>query len=372
MDFTFSDEQEALRASVRRVMTERYPIERVAGIADGEGFDRSEWSLAAGAGWLDISVPERDGGAGLGFVEEAIVAEELGRALYPGPFLASVVMALPALRAAGEDWGGVARGERIATVAFVDPGGVSAADDGATTTLTGVVALVVNLDAADLVVLVDAGSARAWLVETSTPGVERTALRPVDATRAVGTLRLHDATARALPVEADVLPHVRDRALAALAAEACGVAGRVLELSAHYARERQQFGRPIGSFQAVSHELARSYMDIETSRSLTYWAAGLVQDRAPEASAAAAAAKARASEAAVLACERAIQAHGGIGFTWEHPLHRYYKRALGIAATIETADSLWARVADHATAAAGPRIDAGSDRPQEPAVGSAT
>jgi alkylation response protein AidB-like acyl-CoA dehydrogenase len=94
-------------------------------------------------------------------------------------------------------------------------------------------------------------------------------------------------------------------------------------------------------------------MDIETARSLTYWAACLVQDGAPEAEAAAAAAKARAAEAAMLACERAIQAHGGIAFTWEHPLHRYYKRALGIAATIETADALWARVADHAIGAQG-------------------
>jgi alkylation response protein AidB-like acyl-CoA dehydrogenase len=368
VDFSFSDEQNALRASVRRVMDDRYPIERVAAIADGEGFDRSEWTLAARAGWIDVSVPESDGGAGLGFVEEAIVSEELGRALYPGPFLASVVMALPALQAAGAEWGGVAAGDRIATVAFVDPGAVSAATDGGATTLDGDVPMVLSLDIADHVILFGGGLGSTWIVDATLPGAERRPLLPVDGTRSIGSLRLHHAPAHALAIDADVRAHVRDRALAALAAEACGLAGHVLELSAQYARERQQFGRPIGSFQAVSHELARSYMDIETSRSLAYWAAGLVQDRDREAPAAAAAAKARAAEAAVLACERAIQAHGGVGFTWEHPLHRYYKRALGIAATIETADALWGRVADHATAPA--VAEPAAEPASEPAVGS--
>jgi alkylation response protein AidB-like acyl-CoA dehydrogenase len=367
VDFAFSDEQDALRASVRQVMSERYPIERVATIADSEGFDRSEWSLAAAAGWTDISVPEADGGAGLGFVEEALVAEELGRALYPGPFVASAVTALPILRAAGDgSWPGVARGEHIASVAFVEPGDVAAAGSHGTPALSGAAAIVANLDVADLVIVAALSSGDAWLVETSAPGVERTALRPVDATRALEALRLRDATAIALKIDDGVLLSARDRALAALAAEACGVAARALELSVAYARERRQFGRPIGSFQAVSHELARSYMDIETARSLTYWAAGLVQDRAPEAAAAAAASKARAAEAAVLACEHAIQAHGGIGFTWEHPLHRYYKRALAIAATIESADALWARVADHAIGAANAAVQPAPD----PAVGS--
>ncbi len=369
MDFTFSDEQDALRESVRRAMSERYPFERVAAIADGDGFDRSEWSLVAAAGWTDISVPEADGGAGLGFVEEAIVAEELGRALYPGPFVPSVVTALPVLRAADAGCAEVARGERIATVAFVEPDALSASGGGATPAMNGAIAFVPNLDVADLAILAAPDAGVAWLVETTGPGVERTRLRPVDATRAVGALRLQDAAARALQVDAALLRHARDRALAALAAEACGVAAHALDLSVAYARERHQFGRPIGSFQAVSHELARSYMDIETARSLTYWAASLVQDRAPDGAAAAAAAKARAAEAAVLACERAIQAHGGIGFTWEHPLHRYYKRALGIAATIETADDLWARVADRAIGPPGGSERTGRPSP-EAAVGS--
>ena len=146
-----------------------------------------------------------------------------------------------------------------------------------------------------------------------------------------------------LSLDAPAIDRVRDRALVALAAEACGAAGRALELAVAYAKQRTQFGRPIGSFQGVSHELARAYMDVEIARSLTYWAAWAVETDDPEAPTAAAAAKARAAEAAVVTCERAIQAHGGVGFTWEHPLHRFYKRALAIAARLEPVDELWSR-----------------------------
>jgi alkylation response protein AidB-like acyl-CoA dehydrogenase len=347
VDFSFSDEQDQLRASVRQVMADRYPIERVALIADGVGFDPAEWSIAAEAGWTDMSVAVTDGGAGLGFVEEAIVAEELGRSLYPGPFLASTVMSLPIMQAAGVRSSDVARGTDIATVAFVEAGAIDAAGEGAATRLSGEAALVVNLDLADLVIVAVPTDGTAWLVETTSPSVDRRPLRPVDGTRTVGSLRMRDAPAQSLHVDAEALRRARDRGLAALAAEACGVAARALELSVTYARDRRQFGRAIGSFQAVSHELARTYMDVETARSLTYWAAGLIAegDQA-EAPAACAAAKARAAEGAVAACERAIQAHGGIGFTWEHPLHRFYKRALAIGSTMQTADEAWSLVAD--------------------------
>jgi alkylation response protein AidB-like acyl-CoA dehydrogenase len=342
MDFTFDDEQDMLRASVRAVMADRYPIERVAAIADGGGFDRGEWTIAVDAGWTDISVPESEGGAGLGFVEEMIVAEELGRALYPGPFLASVVMALPLLRAAGSTDPSVARGERVASVGF---GGPLRESGGR---ITGTVLFVPNLDIAELIVVVgDAGDGpAAWTLDRDGEGVRWSVMPTVDGTRAQGELVMEGAPATALGVGADQIERVRHRALVALAAEACGLASVALERSVAFARERRQFGRPIGSFQGVAHELARAYMDVEISRSLTYWAGWAVQEGDPAAPAAAAAAKARSAEAAVLTCERAIQAHGGIGFTWEHPLHRYYKRALAIASTLETADELWARVAD--------------------------
>jgi alkylation response protein AidB-like acyl-CoA dehydrogenase len=366
VDFAFSDEQDMLRTSARALLAERYPIERVASIADGAGFDRREWSAIVDVGWTAISVPEDEGGAGLGFLEEMLIAEETGRALYPGPFLSSIVMALPALRIAGDGVkdlaADVATGRRIATVAWAGRDGridverppPLRVEDGR---LVGDRSFVPDLAAADLVLVVgaaDGSEAPAiWALDLDAGGVRRSGLATVDGTRPLADLALSGAEARMVAsgaAAAGILRRVRDRALVASAAEACGVAGRALELAVAHARERKQFGRPVGSFQAVSHELARAFQDVESSRSLTYWAAWAVDQGEPDAPAAAAAARARAADAAVATCERAIQVHGGIGFTWEHPLHRFYKRALGISATMGSADELWSRVADEVLA----------------------
>ena len=367
MDFTFSEEQDLLRASVRERMEAAYPIDRVAALADadgdadadadGDGFTRAEWSQAVEAGWTGISVPESEGGAGLSFLEEMLVAEELGRALYPGPFLASVVMALPTLREAGasELAAAVVAGERIATVAWFgieradDPDASPATWDGRALSCHRL--FVPNLSTADLAVVVgwDDLEPALWAVDRDASGVRWRALPAVDGTRPQGELILDGAPATLVArgeAAGSILATVRDRALAALAAEACGVADRALALAVEYASGRKQFGRAIGTFQAVSHSLAQAYMEVETARSLAYWAGWAVAEAAEEAGVAAAAAKAKAAEAAVDACERSIQAHGGIGFTWEHPLHRFYKRALAIASTMGTADDLWSRVAD--------------------------
>jgi alkylation response protein AidB-like acyl-CoA dehydrogenase len=355
MNFAFSDEQEMLRTSARRLMEERYPPDRVAAIADGDGFDRSEWAAVAELGWAGISVPEDEGGAGLGFLEEMLLAEELGRALYPGPFLSSVVLSLPVLAAASA-WGlvgSVVTGERIATLAWAGPDGRFEADpapklsweDGG---LSGERLFVPDLASADLVVIVGthADGPGIWALDRDVPGVAWRELPTIDSTRRMGELLLESAPATLLqPPGAGFLERLRDRALAALAAEAIGVASRALELGIGHARGRQQFGRSIGTFQAVSHSLAQAFVEVETARSLAYWAGWAVSEGAPEAPTAAAAAKARAAEAAVSVCERAIQTHGGIGFTWEHPLHRYYKRALQISATMGWGPEQRARVA---------------------------
>jgi len=345
VDFAFSEEQEQLRAQARRFLEEQYPIEPVASIADGEGFPRDEWRKVADLGWTAISVPEDQGGAGLGFLEELIVAEEMGRALYPGPYFSSVILGLDALRWSGaERIREMASGSRITTVAWagedgrfgVDPAPKVAWDE-PSSSLTCTKLFVPDLEVADLIAVVGEaeGKTRMWaLTDVNGPGVRRRAMPAVDTTRRLGELVLEGASANELSPTED--PHrlygLRDRALAALAAEAVGAAARALELGIEHARTRQQFGRPIGMFQAVSHQLAEAFVEIETARSLAYWAGWAVAQGAPEASVAAATAKARAAEAAVTACERAIQVHGGIGFTWEHPLHRYYKRALGISA----------------------------------------
>jgi alkylation response protein AidB-like acyl-CoA dehydrogenase len=298
VDFSFTPEQEELRREARSFLAQRYPAERVAELADSpEGWDPGSWAELAGLGWLGVCVPEELGGAGLGFVEEAVLHEELGRALYPGPFFATVALALPALppelrarAASGETrW--------------------SAALDGR---------LVPDLARVDRVLVERDGELRAVPAEGEL-------LSTMDSTRPLG--RLGDAAGESLGPAADVLPQLRDHALAALACEAVGVAQRALELAVEYAGSREQFGRPIGVYQAVSHSLADAYVDTELARSLAYWAAWSVAEQDEEAPVAVAAAKAFAGDAAVSVCERAIQAHGGIGFTWEHILHRLYKRA---------------------------------------------
>jgi alkylation response protein AidB-like acyl-CoA dehydrogenase len=342
LDFTLNQDQLALQASVREFLAGRYPIERVAELSDGDGFDAASWSEVADLGWTALSVPEAEGGLGLGFVEEMIVAEQLGRALFPGPFLSTVVLALPALREAEDLREAVVAGKSAATVAWTGADGelrtsglaLRATGQGR---LSGEASFVPDLAAAHVVVVAGEGpdGVGLWAVERDGDGVSWETLPTVDGTRRLGRLSLDAAPGRALASGAaaeGLLLDLRNRALAALAAEAVGVASSALELAIEHAKSREQFGRLIGVYQAVSHTLADAFIETESARSLAYWAGWAVANGAEEAADAAAAAKAYAAEAAVASCERAIQVHGGIGFTWEHPLHRYYKRALGIAA----------------------------------------
>ncbi|MDF2749106.1 MAG: hypothetical protein K0T00_281 [Gaiellaceae bacterium] len=267
MDFSFSQEQEELRREAR-------------------GFLETNAGAPLGAlrelGWLGVSVPEERGGGGLSFVEEAILFEEAGRALYAGPFLTTAVV-LPALPE-------------------VDEQAWSVELDG----------FVPSLDSVDKVL-----TERMQVV-----AAEGETLPSTDETRPLGRLRAVEGD----PLDGSFEP-VRLRLLAGLALEAVGVAQRALELGVEYVSQREQFGKKIGSYQAVSHPLADTYVETELARSLAYWAAWSVAEEDERAPLAVASAKAQAAETAVAACERAIQVHGGIGFTWEHPLHRYYKRA---------------------------------------------
>jgi alkylation response protein AidB-like acyl-CoA dehydrogenase len=269
MDFSFTPEQEQLRREARAFLA---------------GNPEPTWEQLVELGWVGVSVPEEHGGLGLGFLEEAVLLEETARALMPGPWFATTVLAQPALGP-----------ERLARVA----GGEerwSAEVDG----------LVPSLGEVELVLTGD-GAVPA----------EGESLRTMDETRPLGRLASGGGSA---PVD-------RARLAAACALEAVGVAGRALELGIEHAKTREQFGRPIGVFQAVSHALASTFVETELARSLAYWAAWCVAEDDPQAALAAAAAKAKATEAAVVACERSIQVLGGTGFTWEHVLHRLYKRA---------------------------------------------
>jgi alkylation response protein AidB-like acyl-CoA dehydrogenase len=302
VDFAFTDEQLELKRQARAWLQGRYPLDR--------DFDRPEddrWAELAELGWLGVSVGEAEGGAGLGFVEEAILLEELGYALYPGPYLATVGFALASL---GPE-------ERAAVAA------------GQAKWSAEIRGLVPWLGSVDRVVDTDGLAQEA-------KGEE---LVSVDPSRPLG--RLERANGAPLPGRRDI-----PRARAAMAAEALGIAQRVLELGVEHAKTREQFGRPIGVYQAVSHQLADTYADVELARSLTYWAAWCVAQDDEQAPVAAAAAKAFTAEAAVRACERSIQVHGGTGFTWEHPLHRFYKRALWLEGLGSSPAELRGEVAD--------------------------
>jgi alkylation response protein AidB-like acyl-CoA dehydrogenase len=318
MDFAFSEEQELLRAAARDYLTDRYPVDRVIQLVEGEpGWDPASWGELDQLGWLD---------AELGVLEHAVLAEETGHALYPGPMWSTLALARPA----GYD------GEGPATLAVAEPDGVqSLADADAVTTkadaegaLTGHKVFVPDLAVVGDVAVVAraAEGVGVYIIATSAPGVTVVPRSTMDHSRRYAELRLEGATGRRV-ADADVLPAVRRRALALLACEAVGIAQRALETATEHAKTRQAFGRPIGTFQAVSHQVADAFTAVELARSLAYWAAWAVDADDERADLAAAAAKSAATEAAVFACERAIQVLGGIGFTWEHFLHRFYKRA---------------------------------------------
>jgi alkylation response protein AidB-like acyl-CoA dehydrogenase len=272
MDFAFSQEQEELRREARAFL-EANPEAPLARLRE--------------LGWLGVSAAEERGGGGLTFLDEAVLFEETGRALYAGPFLTTAVV-LPALPEVDEQAWSVEVDGFVPDLLHVDR----------------------VLTEAMRVVPADGES-----------------LATVDETRPLGRLASSDGD----KIEGEWEP-VRLRLLAALALEAVGVAQRALELGIEYVSQREQFGKKIGTYQAVSHPLADTYVETELARSLAYWAAWSVAEEDEGAAVAVAAAKAQCAETAVAACERSIQVHGGIGFTWEHVLHRYYKRAQWIDA----------------------------------------
>jgi alkylation response protein AidB-like acyl-CoA dehydrogenase len=302
VDFSFTPEQEELRAQARAFLA---------------AHPEPSWAELAELGWTGVSVPEADGGAGLGFLEEAVLFEEMGRALTHAPYWSTVAVTLPALPA--DLQAEVARGEASWTLA------------------TG--PLVADLDTATRVAYV--GGDSIWELE----GAEREVLRTNDETRPLGVVSGGEAGRRL--ASSELLPQLRARSLTALSLEACGVGARALELAVDYAKERHQFGKPIGTYQAISHPLATTLMELELGRSLALFAAWCISENDARAPLAAAAAKSHCAAAAVTACERSIQAHGGIGFTWEHVLHRLYKRALGIQACEASGAQLRSEVAAH-------------------------
>jgi len=340
MQLAFTEEQEELRRSARAFLAEHASSERVrAAMATELGWDADAWKrIGAELGWTGVAIPETYGGVGLGFVELVGLLEEMGEALLCAPFFASVCMAAPALLAAGDsaaarEWlPAIAEGRATATLVA---SGARARRSGAGFALEGEARLVLDGHAADLlVVAADAdGACSLFAVPASARGVERRPHATMDQTRRFAAVTFRgvevgaDALAGAEGQGADALARALDLARVAIAAEQVGGAQRCLDMAVGYAQERVQFGRPIGSFQAIKHKCADMMVAVESARSAAYWSACVAAEAGPELPLAASLAKAWCSEAYFRCAADALQIHGGVGFTWEYDVHLHLKRA---------------------------------------------
>jgi alkylation response protein AidB-like acyl-CoA dehydrogenase len=336
MNFEFSDDQRAIKRTAHDFLAARYKPETMRELAESErGFTDEQWNELASLGWPGVIVPEDDGGLGLGTVELVVIQEEMGYALAPSPLLSTISAAL-LLVAAGTDeqrqrWlPGLSSGEIRGTVAVWDEGAGWAPDQSGAQPSGGALtaAKIAVPDAATADLLVVAGAdGRHYALETPSPGVTITPQKSLDTTRKLFRLELDDAAAEPLGDEPDRIARAYATIITALAAENVGVAQRSMEMAVEYAGDRKQFERPIGSFQAVSHRCAQMLLEVEGARSLAYWAAWALDNEPETALRAASMAKAYASDAGFRVAASAIQVHGGIGFTWEHDLHFFLKRA---------------------------------------------
>jgi alkylation response protein AidB-like acyl-CoA dehydrogenase len=370
MNFGFNEEQELLRSTARKFFDNECASDTVRKLMDGpEGMTPDLWKKIAEQGWTGLIFADEHGGMGLGFVDLVVLMEEMGRAVVPGPFFSTVLLGGLAVREAGSDaqkkaWlPKISSGEARATLAWMEPSAelgargitLPAAAKGAGFTLDGTKLFVHDGHTADLIVVAartGSGSSpeegvSLFLVPKGTPGMTVTLLPTMDQTR-----KLCEVSLKGVALGADALlgkagqgwaplARVLDRATVGLCAEMCGGAQKVLEMTVEYAKIRQAFGRPIGSYQGVKHKAADMLVDVENSKSITYYAAWAMDEGVAEGPLAVSMAKAYVSDAYRRVAGAGIQLHGGIGFTWEHDLHLYFKRAKGSEFTF--GDATWHR-----------------------------
>jgi alkylation response protein AidB-like acyl-CoA dehydrogenase len=367
VEFTFTDEQAQLRSAVRKFCAENFDEPTVRRLMESDPpFDPAVWvRLGAELGVLGLSVPEADGGVGGSLVDQAVAVEVLGASLACGPMFGTVFLAIPALVAASAGsvrdplLAELVEGRRTAAFAVTDRAGgfdpalvaVRAAGTGETVALTGTVERVVDGGVADdlLVAAVGQDGVALCTVEAAGPGVDRTPLATMDLTRPQATIRFTDAPARIVADSGEaarVIEHALQVGSVLLAVEQVGAAQHLLDLSVEYAKSRLQFGRPIGSFQAVKHRLADLLVDVEHARSTAYHAVWALTDGTDDPALAASIAQATCSAAFAKVATDTIQTLGGIGFTWEHQAHLYFKRATTDAALLGSAEQHRSRVAD--------------------------
>jgi alkylation response protein AidB-like acyl-CoA dehydrogenase len=380
-EFTFSPEQAQLKAAVTKFCSENFDEQTVRRLMESDPpFDAAVWMrLGTELGVLGLSVPEADGGFGGSLVDQAVAVEQLGASLACGPVFGTVFLAIPALVAASS---GPVRDGLLAelvdgrhTAAFAVTDRAGAFDPAAVTvtasgdTVTGTIERVVDGGAADVLLVAANGpdGVALFAVEAAASGVARTPLVTLDLTRPQSTIQFTDAQARLVADAGEaqrVIEHALQVGSALLAVEQVGAAQHLLDLSVEYAKTRLQFGRPIGSFQAVKHRLADLLVDVEHARSTAYHAIWALTDGSDDPALAASIAQATASAAFARVATDTIQVHGGIGFTWEHQAHLYFKRATTDAALLGSPEQHRSRVAalvlDTASAERAPRVADGT------------
>lgn len=346
MDFAFTDEQAMIAETAHAFFAENATSQRtraaMAATGKDAGIDRALWTaFCTELGLSGVGIPEAMGGAGLGMVERAILAEEAGRHTAALPFLASLGLAAPAILAGGSAeqrsrlLPGLASGDRIASFAVASADGAAGAalGDG---TLTGTALHVPHGAVADLFVVVATNGVA--IVERGAPGLAVTPLTSMDQTRPYARLDFDSVAAEALADPRAATNAAFVTGWLAIAADALGGAQACLDRTVAYAQERVQFGRAIGSFQAYKHRLADMMVEIEQARSAVYWAACAIDEGSDEAMFAVHAAKAFACDTYSHCAGEMIQLHGGIGFTWEHDAHLFFKRARSNASLLGAPD----------------------------------
>ncbi len=350
MDFTFTEEQEILRDSARRFIDKEWRVEDIKAFVDHRrSFTEEMWQKIVDLGWTAVLIPEPDGGLGLSFVDLAVIIEEMGRGPMPGPFISSVVLAGEAIRLAGHAHHKeaylpkMAAGDIRGTLAWAEPGDLNslgsvslrAERSGGAFELNGAKIFVPDADLADVIVcLAETGDGTALLlVDKNLPGVEIHSLDTMDRTTNLSEVIFNHVT---VPEDrlmgkpgamAPVLKQILNRVNVAYSMDMVGGSQRVLDLGIEYAKTRVQFGQAIGSFQAIKHTCAELLVGVECARSIAYYAAWAQDQDDQEATLSASAVKTFASETYRQVTKEVLQILGGIGFSWEHELHIYLKRA---------------------------------------------
>ncbi|HVA82056.1 MAG TPA: acyl-CoA dehydrogenase family protein [Candidatus Binataceae bacterium] len=353
MDFGFSEEQEMLRDAAKRFLADNCPTKFVRQMmADATGHDQAFWKKIVELGWPGLLVPENYGGQGGAFLDLTVVIEEAGKALVPGPFFTAALLGVPLVVEGGSEaqkkelLPRMAKGEFIGTLALAEAAGrfdadgvqMKATKSGSDYTISGEKFFVPDAHVANgmAVAVRTSGSGEKGitllLVPTNAKGVTITQLKTVDMTRRLCHVKFDNVKASGILGKPDegwpILSRVLNIATAGLATEMVGTAQKALDMAVDYAKTRVQFGKPIGSFQAVKHKCVDMMVLVENARSLVYYACWTVDTNNDEQKTAVPMAKAYASDMAKNVTSEAIQVHGGIGFTWEHDMHLYHRRAL--------------------------------------------